>query len=31
MVIWSWVLLGLHFLLTIATFLFLGVNGYLDD
>ncbi len=31
MVIWSWVLFGLGFVLTIGTFLFLGVNGYLDD
>ncbi|WP_336210690.1 hypothetical protein [Nonomuraea sp. LPB2021202275-12-8] len=31
MVIWSWVLFGLGFVLTISTFIFLGVNGYLDD
>jgi cytochrome c biogenesis protein CcdA len=31
MVVWSWVLFGLGFLLTVGMFLFLGVNGYLDD
>lgn len=31
MVIWSWTLFGLGFVLSIGAFLFLGVNGYLDD
>jgi hypothetical protein len=31
LVIWSWVLLGTGFVLAIGTFLFLGLNGYLDD
>ncbi|MFI7705963.1 hypothetical protein [Nonomuraea sp. NPDC049480] len=31
MVMWSWVLFGLGFVLEISLFLFLGLNGYLDD
>ncbi|MEV0384411.1 DUF4190 domain-containing protein [Nonomuraea sp. NPDC050643] len=31
MLIWSWVLFGTGFVLGIGTFLFLGLNGYLDD
>ncbi|MEO3874530.1 DUF4190 domain-containing protein [Nonomuraea sp. B12E4] len=31
MLVWSWVLFGLGFALTIGGFLFLGLNGYLDD
>ncbi|MFI7642238.1 hypothetical protein [Nonomuraea sp. NPDC049400] len=31
MVIWSWVLFGLGFVLTVGIFLFLGLAGYLDD
>ncbi|MGW0806488.1 hypothetical protein [Nonomuraea sp. NPDC002799] len=31
MVIWSWVLFGLGFVLSLGTILFLGLNGYLDD
>ncbi|MEV4106505.1 DUF4190 domain-containing protein [Nonomuraea sp. NPDC049695] len=31
MVIWSWVLFGVGFVLGIAVFLFLGLAGYLDD
>ncbi|WP_188194343.1 hypothetical protein [Nonomuraea sp. SYSU D8015] len=31
MVMWSWVLFGLGFVLEIGLFLFLGLNGYLDD
>ncbi|QYC45361.1 hypothetical protein Nocox_39055 [Nonomuraea coxensis DSM 45129] len=31
MVTWSWVLFGLGFVLMIGLFLFLGLNGYLDD
>ncbi|GAA1739954.1 hypothetical protein [Nonomuraea bangladeshensis] len=31
MVMWSWVLFGLGFVLMIGLFLFLGLNGYLDD
>ncbi|MEU0570540.1 hypothetical protein ABZ297_34830 [Nonomuraea sp. NPDC005983] len=31
LLVWSWVLFGLGFVLTIGTFVFLGVNGYLDD
>jgi hypothetical protein len=31
LLVWSWTLFGVGFVLTIGTFLFLGVNGYLDD
>ncbi|MEV1173655.1 hypothetical protein [Nonomuraea sp. NPDC049784] len=31
MVIWSWVLFGVGFVLAAAVFLFLGLAGYLDD
>jgi hypothetical protein len=31
MVMWSWVLFGLGFVLEIGLFLFLGLNGHLDD
>ncbi|WP_146615534.1 hypothetical protein [Nonomuraea aridisoli] len=31
LVIWSWVLFGLGFVLSIGTFLFLGFSGYLED
>jgi hypothetical protein len=31
MVLWSWILFGLGFVLTVGTFLFLGFNGYFDD
>ncbi|MER6946613.1 hypothetical protein ABT294_21535 [Nonomuraea sp. NPDC000554] len=31
LLVWSWVLFGLGFVLTVGTFVFLGVNGYLDD
>ncbi|WP_162795745.1 DUF4190 domain-containing protein [Nonomuraea lactucae] len=31
MLVWSWVLFGVGFVVTIGLFVFLGVNGYLDD
>ncbi|MEV4223685.1 hypothetical protein [Nonomuraea sp. NPDC049725] len=31
MVVWSWVLFGAGFVLTVGLFVFLGVNGYLED
>lgn len=31
MLVWSWTLFGLGFLLGIGLFLFLGLNGHLDD
>ncbi|MEV0593033.1 hypothetical protein [Nonomuraea cavernae] len=31
MLVWSWVLFATGFVLTIATFLFLGFNGYFDE
>jgi cytochrome c biogenesis protein CcdA len=31
MLVWSWVLFGLGFVLTLSTFLTLGFNGFFDD
>ncbi|MFI6602288.1 hypothetical protein ACIBHX_39065 [Nonomuraea sp. NPDC050536] len=31
MLVWSWVLFGLGFAVSIGVFLFLGLNGYLDE
>ncbi|WP_049559845.1 hypothetical protein [Nonomuraea sp. SBT364] len=31
MIVWSWVLFGTGFVLMVGLFVFLGVNGYLED
>ncbi|QFY13258.1 hypothetical protein GBF35_47785 [Nonomuraea phyllanthi] len=31
MLVWSWVLFGLGFVLSIGTFFYLGLNGYFDE
>ena len=31
LLLWSWILFGVGFVLTFSTLLFLGLNGYLDD
>ncbi|MEU4232149.1 hypothetical protein AB0F17_48320 [Nonomuraea sp. NPDC026600] len=31
LLVWSWTLFAVGFVLTLGTFVFLGVNGYLDD